>query len=432
MNSKKNKKNLAGAGKAVNSKTEGTATNEAPKKTKKKSAVIPNENGTIKQKTRKRKQPEVGSVTVKRSKRNGVDDGMDQSSICDDDQKSGEAGLQSQAESADKDISNEQLEKEDLFSNNVEENLQAMFGEIPSPKKGKKRSKDSPVILDDIEAELYDGLQKAPCTEQIEEASSKKKKKKIKQNDSHLTLEELESTLNNNKTVAKHEVNIVDIKDQNGKEGSENVVTISIQDGDSDWEENELLKQFEKDEKEESPKGRKTAKPSWPEDDLKELINRMEVCIPENDDKAFMRRIEELEWDTIAFKNYSVEDCKKTWAIIQKKVRRFRLLKEVLEDAGKLVSETKFKKTKAKKNRHPDMPRRPLSVYFIYYLTRREAVQAENPGIEATEVAKLCSQEFKSLPPEKKEKYEKAAQKNKEEYELKMEEFYQLHPEGNW
>ncbi|KAG5875219.1 Nucleolar transcription factor 1, partial [Gonioctena quinquepunctata] len=131
----------------------------------------------------------------------------------------------------------------------------------------------------------------------------------------------------------------------------------------------------------------------------------------------------------IAFKNYSVEDCKKTWAIIQKKVRRFRLLKEVLEDAGKLVSETKFKKTKAKKNRHPDMPRRPLSVYFIYYLTRREAVQAENPGIEATEVGKLCSQEFKSLPPEKKEKYEKAAQKNKEEYELKMEEFYQLHPE---
>lgn len=32
--------------------------------------------------------------------------------------------------------------------------------------------------------------------------------------------------------------------------------------------------------------------------------------------------------------------------------------------------------------KHPDMPRRPLTTYMIYYLKKKAKVQAENPFLE--------------------------------------------------
>lgn len=33
-------------------------------------------------------------------------------------------------------------------------------------------------------------------------------------------------------------------------------------------------------------------------------------------------------------------------------------------------------------NRHPDLPRRPLSTYMIFYLKKKDKVLQENPGLE--------------------------------------------------
>lgn len=46
-----------------------------------------------------------------------------------------------------------------------------------------------------------------------------------------------------------------------------------------------------------------------------------------------------------------------------------------------------------------------------------------------TELSKLIAKMYKSLSPEKQEKYSKLAELNKEEYERKIEAFYQAHPE---
>uniref|UniRef100_A0A6P7GR63 Non-histone chromosomal protein 6-like n=1 Tax=Diabrotica virgifera virgifera TaxID=50390 RepID=A0A6P7GR63_DIAVI len=124
----------------------------------------------------------------------------------------------------------------------------------------------------------------------------------------------------------------------------------------------------------------------------------------------------------IAFKNYSVEECKKTWSGVLRNIRKYRILKEVLNDAKEWIQTPKKKKSK-KVTRHPDMPRRPLSAYFIYYLKKKDEVQAQNPGMDATELAKMCSQQFKLLSSEKMAKYENIAKTNKDEYDQKMKEF---------
>lgn len=39
---------------------------------------------------------------------------------------------------------------------------------------------------------------------------------------------------------------------------------------------------------------------SWPDEDLKVLVDRMEACIPEHDTLAFGTRAEKLEWDSVS------------------------------------------------------------------------------------------------------------------------------------
>lgn len=33
-------------------------------------------------------------------------------------------------------------------------------------------------------------------------------------------------------------------------------------------------------------------------------------------------------------------------------------------------------------NRHPDLPRRPLSTYMLFYMEKKDRVARENPGLE--------------------------------------------------
>lgn len=92
--------------------------------------------------------------------------------------------------------------------------------------------------------------------------------------------------------------------------------------------------------------------------------------------------------------------------------------------------------------RHPEMPRRPLSSYMLFYLKKKDKIIAKHPGLDAvchnilpvfiikcigkyfqTELSKHISEMYKKLSPEKKEKYNQMALERKKEYEEKLEEF---------
>ena len=50
------------------------------------------------------------------------------------------------------------------------------------------------------------------------------------------------------------------------------------------------------------------------------------------------------------------------------------------------------------------MPKKPLSMYMLYYSERREDIQKENPALSMPDVAKICSDEYQKLPERQKAK----------------------------
>ena len=56
-------------------------------------------------------------------------------------------------------------------------------------------------------------------------------------------------------------------------------------------------------------------------------------------------------------------------------------------------------------NRHPDMPKKPLSMYMLYYSEKREEILADQPKLSMPEVAKICSEQYQKLSDKKKARY---------------------------
>jgi len=85
----------------------------------------------------------------------------------------------------------------------------------------------------------------------------------------------------------------------------------------------------------------------------------------------------------ITFGEYTEEECKSMWQKVSNRLRRYRLLKELLEDAKEWVEHpwTNFYRSQ-KTNRHPDMPKRPLSTYMMFYMEKKDKVAKEHPELE--------------------------------------------------
>lgn len=64
----------------------------------------------------------------------------------------------------------------------------------------------------------------------------------------------------------------------------------------------------------------------------------MEAQLPAKDNLKFDSRAVKLDWNAIAFADYSASDCHDVWNRISKRIRRFRLLSEMLSDAKDWVT----------------------------------------------------------------------------------------------
>ena len=89
---------------------------------------------------------------------------------------------------------------------------------------------------------------------------------------------------------------------------------------------------------------------------------------------------------------------------------------------------TNFYKSKDH-NRHPEMPKKPLSMYMLYYSERREQIQVEHPQLSMPDVAKICSDEYQKLPQEEKDKYKSRCDDMRRSYETKLDNFYKMYPD---
>ncbi|KAL1123313.1 hypothetical protein AAG570_002399 [Ranatra chinensis] len=167
----------------------------------------------------------------------------------------------------------------------------------------------------------------------------------------------------------------------------------------------------------------------WSKSDLFELVDGMLRAIPKNDTLKYNSRVEKLNWDQIKFGEYTVNECKEKWKAIEKRLRGYRILEELLSDAKQWIEKpwTDFYRS-GKKNRHPEMPKRPLTSYMLFYLDKKEKFAKKHPGLEMTSLSKLIAERYKHLSQAKKEKYNALAANMREEYKEKMQRFFQDHP----
>lgn len=135
--------------------------------------------------------------------------------------------------------------------------------------------------------------------------------------------------------------------------------------------------------------------PTWPTNDLETLLAKIDEVLPAEDNLRFKSRLAKLDWESLRFGDYSSDQCRQMWEFVQKHVRCYRLLSEIITDAKSWVSHPWTSYRNQKKKRHPEMPRRPLSCYMIYYMRNKSKVLKKNPKMDMPSLSKHISEMYK-------------------------------------
>jgi len=85
-------------------------------------------------------------------------------------------------------------------------------------------------------------------------------------------------------------------------------------------------------------------------------------------------------------------------------------------ETGSSSDEDKPSKKKRKKNKDPNRPKRSLSSFMFFANENRKSVKEKFPDLKMTEIGKKLADEWNSLTPDGKTKYEQMAAKDKERY----------------
>ncbi|TFK10848.1 protein Dok-7 [Platysternon megacephalum] len=164
----------------------------------------------------------------------------------------------------------------------------------------------------------------------------------------------------------------------------------------------------------------------WSQEDMLTLLECMKGNLPSNDGSKFKTTESHLDWDKVAFKDFSGEMCKMKWMEISTEVRKFRTLTELIVDAEEHVKNP-YKGKKLKK--HPDFPKKPLTPYFRFFMEKRAKYAKLHPEMSNLDLTKILSKKYKELPEKKKMKYIQDFQREKQEFERNLARFREDHPD---
>ncbi|XP_058939911.1 upstream-binding factor 1-like protein 1 [Kogia breviceps] len=171
----------------------------------------------------------------------------------------------------------------------------------------------------------------------------------------------------------------------------------------------------------------------WSKEDIVKLLERMENNIPSNDRHIFKTTQSQMDWEKVAFKDFSGEMCKLKWLEVSYDLRKFRTLKELVleakEDVNKSYKRRKHKKHPDLPKKHPDLPKKPLTAYLRFFKEMRPQYSQKHPKMSKQELTKVLSEEHKKLPEQLKLKYSQGFQKEKQEFDEKTALFREQHPD---
>lgn len=127
----------------------------------------------------------------------------------------------------------------------------------------------------------------------------------------------------------------------------------------------------------------------------------------------------------LKFHNYVSDNAKSTLDFCKELIGDVCVLLEQPEKTeeviAKLLDSSVADKIKPKKD--PNKPKRPNSNYIIFSKEVHTSIREENPNVSMGEISKLISAKWKSLSDSQRQKYTDKATKEKEEYEVKIQEY---------
>ncbi|XP_030649624.1 nucleolar transcription factor 1 [Chanos chanos] len=164
----------------------------------------------------------------------------------------------------------------------------------------------------------------------------------------------------------------------------------------------------------------------WAQDDLLKLLDAMKGNLPEKDHAKYKTSESHLNWEKVAFNDYSAEMCKQKWQEVSREIRKFRTLTELIIDAQDYIKNP-YKGKKLKK--HPDFPKKPLTPYFRFFMEKRAKYAKLHPEMSNLDLTKILSKKYKELPERKKAKYVQDFQRDKGTFEVNMMKFKEDHPD---
>ncbi|XP_053555988.1 nucleolar transcription factor 1 [Bombina bombina] len=164
----------------------------------------------------------------------------------------------------------------------------------------------------------------------------------------------------------------------------------------------------------------------WSQEDMLTLLETMKAILPGQDTSKFKTAESHMDWNKLAFKNYSGSMCRQKWIEISNEVRKFRTLSEIIQDAEEHVKNP-YKGKKLKK--HPEFPKKPLTPYFRFFMEKRAKYAKLHPEMSNLDLTKILSKKYKELPEKKKLKYIQDFQREKVDFERNLARFREEHPD---
>lgn len=163
----------------------------------------------------------------------------------------------------------------------------------------------------------------------------------------------------------------------------------------------------------------------WSKRDILKLLECMKNIIPSDDFRGFKKTLEDLDWSKVAFGQFSGEMCRQKWTKISHSLRKFRTLSELVVEASEHVKQPRRSKAIEK---HPDFPKRPLTVYLRFYKEHLDKYSQMYPEYNNRQLTKILAEKYKQLPQEIKDRYIQEFQKEKQEFQEKLAKFKETHP----
>ncbi|XP_053687538.1 nucleolar transcription factor 1-B-like [Sabethes cyaneus] len=155
----------------------------------------------------------------------------------------------------------------------------------------------------------------------------------------------------------------------------------------------------------------------WTKTDYDDLLEKLKNLLPKKDTKKFTSRLQAIDWKEIEVRHHSPEDIKQTVDAVLAKIRRFRTLGEMLADAPDIINKLLSK----------EKPKPPASAYTLFM--KENFPRWKEANLDMKDVFKVASKEFRDMSLKKRQKYEEASNRLKQEYKTNMEKYYAENPD---